>query len=231
MRVFSLWLLCLTMLTTARAGVVTRLPTDEPVVALTFDACQAGKRVMLDHAIADYLIAHEIPFTVFAGGKFARDNPDDMKLLASLPFVEIESHSWAHNNDMPALTDEKITDDLAQASAAIIEATGSASPPRLFRFPAGKTDERTTDLVESLGYRIVHWRYAVGDPDRNVSAKAIVRETLSRTQNGDILIFHINGRGVHTAEALPEVIEGLQAKGFRFVLLKDWLIRSSGPPP
>ncbi len=43
-------------------------------------------------------------------------------------------------------------------------------------------------------------------------------------QAGDILIHHINGRGWHTAEALPRLLAGLRDRGYRFVLLKDFLI-------
>ena len=51
----------------------------------------------------------------------------------------------------------------------------------------------------------------------------MVTPTLAGTRPGDILIFHINGRGWHTAEALPRMIEGLSAAGYRFVLLRDYL--------
>ena len=40
---------------------------------------------------------------------------------------------------------------------------------------------------------------------------------------GDILIFHINGRGFHTAEALPQIIDRLQADGYRFVLVSEYI--------
>lgn len=205
----------------AQADIVTRLPTEDRVVALTFDACQAGKVMHLDHAVADWLIEHQVPFTVFAGGEFARDNPDDMKLLGALPFVEIENHSWSHRNNMPGLTDEKVRDEVLLAADAIEAASGRRT--RFFRFPAGKTDERTTALVEALGYTVVHWRWPEGDPDKHVTADGMVRATMAGTKPGDILIFHINGRGVHTADAIPRIVEGLEAKGYRFVLLSDYL--------
>lgn len=225
---------CLAVATTAQADIVTRLPTEERVVALTFDACEAGKVMHLDHAVVDWLVAHRVPFTVFAGGKFARDNADDMKALAMLPFVEIENHSWSHRNDMPALSDETVRDEVLKAEREIESVTGRRT--RFFRFPAGKTDDRTTALVEALGYIIVHWRWPEGDPDPHVTAAGMERSTMAATRPGDILIFHVNGRGVHTAEAIPAIVEGLEAKGFRFVLLSDYLAPDtptmfSGQPP
>jgi peptidoglycan/xylan/chitin deacetylase (PgdA/CDA1 family) len=208
-------------MTVASAEMITRLPTDEKVVALTLDACEAGKRTHLDHGVADWLVANEVPFTIFMGGRFARDNADDVKALAALPFVEIENHSWSHAEDMRRLGNLRVMAEVVQAQLAIFMTTGRIT--RYFRFPGGNADDRTIKAVEHLGYRIVHWRWPSGDPDRNISAKAMERFALAATKPGDILIFHINGNGVHTAEAIPLVVEGLKAKGYRFVLLHDYL--------
>ena len=56
------------------ATVITHLVRSQKVVALTFDACEAGERMSLDQSIADILIKRQIPFTIFMGGRFARDN-------------------------------------------------------------------------------------------------------------------------------------------------------------
>jgi peptidoglycan/xylan/chitin deacetylase (PgdA/CDA1 family) len=207
----------------ATAEVVTQLPTHDKVVALTFDACEAFTKMQLDAGIVDYLTARKVPFTVFMGGRFARDNARAVRAIAALPYVEIENHSWSHNNNMPQLSDTRVRDEVLWTQWEIKHLTGHK--PWFFRFPAGKADERTVGLVEALGLTVVHWRYAEGDPDPTVSAEALVKQTLKRTRPGDILIFHINGRGVHTAEALPGVIDGLTARGYRFVRLVDYLPR------
>ncbi len=205
----------------AQAEIVTRLPTDEKVVALTLDACEAGKVTHLDHGVADWLIANEVPFTVFMGGRFARDNPEDAAKLGALPFVEIENHSWSHPADMRKLSTLEVMKQVLFAQLEIGLHTGRAT--KYFRFPGGNADARTIAAVEALGYTIVHWRWPSGDPDKNISAKRLESYALSATKPGDVLIFHINGNGVHTAEALPAIVEGLKAKGYRFVLLRDYL--------
>ena len=205
----------------ARAGIVTRLPTEDKVVALTLDACEAGRATHLDHGVSDWLVAHEVPFTIFMGGRFARDNAADVKALAALPFVEIENHSWSHPEDMTRLSNARVMMQVVEAQLEIFLTTGRMT--RYFRFPGGNADARTIAAVEALGYGIVHWRWPSGDPDRHISAKAMERYALAATKPGDILIFHINGNGVHTAEAIPLVVEGLKAKGYRFVLLTDYL--------
>lgn len=205
----------------AQADVITALPTQEKVVALTFDACEQGKPVSFDRAVLDYLLDNRIPFTVFVTGRFVQSNTDDVSELAKLDFVEIENHSFNHPNHMEKLSLAKVRDQVVRAHALIEAAIGRK--PQFFRFPAGNYNQDDLKLVESLGYKIVHWSWATGDPDPAESRNALVRRVQSLTKPGNILIFHINGRGVHTAEALPIVVEDLRSRGFRFVKLSDYL--------
>ncbi len=203
------------------AGIVTRLPTRERVVALTFDACEAFERMRLDHGITDFLVGRRIPFTVFMGGRFARDNAEDVRELARHEFVSIQNHTWSHPRDLRLVDDERVRSEVRRAEAMLVELTGHR--PTLFRFPGGNADARTVALVRALGYQVVHWRWAEGDPAQSVDADRLVAQTLERTRAGDILIFHVNGRGWHTAEALPRIVDGLAARGFRFVTVAEML--------
>jgi peptidoglycan/xylan/chitin deacetylase (PgdA/CDA1 family) len=229
-------LLTLTVGTNGASDVITRLPTRAKVVALTFDACEADRVAHLDQEILAALRLHPVPFTVFAGGRFVRDNADSIAALSRLPGVRIENHSWSHPRDLRLLSDAEVIQQISLADDEIERVTGVR--PTLFRFPGGNVDERVAHLVTQSGHRIVHWRWAEGDPDRGISAAALVAQTLERTAPGDILILHINGRGWHTAEALPELIDGLESRGFRFVDLLTELDKPSsdhtsrrGPSP
>ena len=205
----------------ANAQVILRLPTNERVVALTFDACEQQRPNKLDTGISDYLVAHHIPFTIFLSGRFVEDNEAAVKTLGTLDFVELENHSWDHPNRMPLLSDDEVRDQLLKTDAEIARVTGKRTA--FFRFPAITYDARTLADAEALGFVVVHYRWEVGDPDPHETPNRIVNETLEGTRPGDILIYHINGRGWHTAEALPRLIAGLQAQSYRFVLLRDYL--------
>ncbi len=199
------------------AAVIKSFPTHKRDVALTFDACEANAPAHLDHRIADFLVEQRIPFTVFMAGKFARDNQADARWLAAQPFVEIENHSFSHNNHMDRMPLAQVRDEVQAAQQEIEKVTGRHT--KLFRFPAGVYSTASLAAVESLGYRVVHWRWPVGDPDPHVSATGIEHEVAGMTRPGDILIMHINGRGVHTAEALPTLVRELREQGYRFVRL------------
>jgi len=201
----------------AQAEILARLPTEGKVVALTFDACESKTPAFLDRAIADYLVGEKIPFTMFVTGRFARHNQDALKELAGLDFVELENHSLDHDNHMERMSDEQIRHQIAGNDALLAGITGRHT--HFFRFPAGNHDERGVAIAESLGYRVVHWRFPSGDPAKEITAAHLEEWVLSQTRPGDVLIFHINGRGWHTAEALPHIVEELRRRGYRFTTL------------
>ena len=148
-----------------------------------------------------------------------------LRELARHDFVSIQNHTWSHPRDLRLVDDERVRSEVRRAEAMLLELTGHR--PTLFRFPGGYADERTVALVRGLGYQVVHWRWAEGDPDPSISADRLVAQTLERTRPGDILIFHVNGRGWHTAEALPRIVDGLAARGFRFVTVAGMLAPGS----
>jgi peptidoglycan/xylan/chitin deacetylase (PgdA/CDA1 family) len=49
---------------------------------------------------------------------------------------------------------------------------------------------------------------------------------LRDAKNGSIIVFHMNKKGVHTAEVLPAIIEGLRKKGFELVTVGEMLRRN-----
>ena len=211
----------------ANAEVITKLPTSEKVVALTLDGCETKTPSFLDHTILDFLVREKIPCTFFVSGKFALRNSAELARVSKLGFIRIENHSMSHHQHMEKLDSDRFVAEVRENEKIITEITGTR--PTLFRFPAGNHDRRSLKAVESLGYQVVHWTFASGDPSRDMTAKGLSRWVLSQTKPGDILIFHINGRGYHTGEALPHIVEELKKRGFTFAGLED--IPSANPWP
>jgi peptidoglycan/xylan/chitin deacetylase (PgdA/CDA1 family) len=63
-----------------------------------------------------------------------------------------------------------------------------------------------------------------GDPSTKMTTEAMIREVVEHARPGSIIIFHINGRGWKTHEALPTILAGLRERGFRFVPLSDLVV-------
>jgi len=203
------------------AEVINELPVKEKIIALTFDACETSKASYLDQKITDYLIENKIPFTLFVNSKFLKRNRKEVAKLAIHDFVEIENHSKTHYQDMTKLSDKKIKNEVLEAEKDISDIAGRKS--RFFRFPAGVYDKKTLNMVESLGYKVVHWTFPSGDPDKNITKNHLVSWVVRKSGKGSILIFHANGRGYKTGEALPEIVSKLKIMGYNFVKLEDYI--------
>ncbi|HRS88592.1 MAG TPA: polysaccharide deacetylase family protein [Smithellaceae bacterium] len=188
-------------------------------VALTFDACESSVPVYFEETILSYLIREKIPFTVFVTGKFARRNKERLREIAKLPFVEIENHSLSHYSHMELLPEEKLRREVMVADQLIKSITGRKA--KYFRFPEGDCDEKSVERLERMHYKVVHWTFPSGDPDQNITPEKLKQWVVFKTKPGSILIFHINGRGYSTGEALPSIVTALRRKGFNFVKLED----------
>lgn len=205
----------------AKAEVITKINTHEKIVAITLDACETKTPSYVDHEIVDYLIKKRIPFTLFVNGKFLRRNKEDLKNLYSTGLVSIQNHSMNHFQHMENLSDRDIVFEVKAVEILIKELTNKK--PIYFRFPGGNYDERSLRIVESLGYKVVHWTFASGDPDPHVTPEKLVSHVVSNTKPGSIVIFHANGRGYSTKKALPIIVEELMRKGYSFVRLEDYI--------
>ncbi|MFV0369115.1 MAG: polysaccharide deacetylase, partial [Hyphomicrobiaceae bacterium] len=106
----------------------------------------------------------------------------------------------------------------------------SSVPKRmsLFRFPFGACNQASLDAVNDAGLLAIQWDVSTGDPSPRQSANAITRQILRATRPGSIIIAHANGRGFHTAQALPQAIPKLKAKGYTFVTVSELI--AAGTP-
>ena len=218
MRLLTALGLCLLLAGQAQAGVITRLPGTDKVVAFTFDACPTKKPQHFDRAVLDFIEREKLPATFFISERFARSTAGEIKRLSALDFIEIENHSVSHNNHMERLMDGDALKEMNDSFLAGL--TGRKT--KFFRFPAGSYDARTLALAER-DFRIVHWSFPSGDPDKAMTPQELSREVITRVRPGSILIFHINGNGHSTGKALPGIVEALKAKGYRFVKIQDAL--------
>jgi peptidoglycan/xylan/chitin deacetylase (PgdA/CDA1 family) len=199
-------------------GIIEHFKTIDKTVAITFDACETKTPAYFDKDLLDFIIKEKLPATFFLSGKFIIRNKEEVKKISQYDFIEIESHSYSHS-DFTKLTPEEIEYDIKSNEKLITEVTGKK--PVIFRFPYGYYDEKSLNIVRSLNYKVVHWTFPSGDPDKKITAKDLKNNVLKNIRPGVILIFHINGRGWKTKEALPYIVKILKEKGYKFVLLKE----------
>lgn len=206
----------------APAELVTHGPRERAQVALTFDVCQTpGRPSGYDRALVELLRREQVPATFFIGGDWLQTHPAEGRELAGVDFFELANHSWSHP-DLRHSDAATIAREIARTETALAKLSGRESS-HLFRLPFGYYDRAVLQAVAATGMRVIQWDVVSGDPDPQVTAAAMTKEVLGRVRGGSIIIFHANGRGRHTAAALPTILAGLRARGLEPVTVSRLL--------
>ena len=215
----------------------------QKLVALTFDLCEGpNEKAGYDAELVNYLRTQQVRATFFAGGKWMRSHPDKTLALMADPLFEIGNHTWTHGN-LRVLQGAAVYDQINQAQveyqrlrsqllnsecARQLDAKTLAHIPAalsLFRFPYGACSATSLAAVNQMGLAAIQWNIVTGDPVKGQTADKISRAILQQIQPGSIVVAHANGRGWHTAAALPTVIDGLRKRGYEFVTVSELLAR------
>lgn len=198
-----------------------RVPTDLPVIALTFDAGSSDAAV---GSILATLDAYDVTATFFATGDFARTYPAQVAAVVQAGH-RLGNHSDSHEH-YPALTDAEIRDDLAAAEAALVAAAGPVPVRPWFRFPFGDRTGADVVAVNSAQYVPVRWTVdTLGwkGTSGGITADLVVERVLAAAEPGAIVLMHVGANPQDgttlDADALPRIIEGLRTAGYGFVTL------------
>ena len=214
---------------------------DKKVIALTFDLCERADEITgYDYAIVNYLRAHQIRATFFAGGKWMQSHPDKTMQLMADPLFEIGNHTWSHANlrvmgrkeqrQQILLTQAQYRELRRQLAcwpcaqqACVKEMAKIPEIPLCFRFPYGACNTEALQLLKRLDLIAVQWDVLTDDSEKDQTAERITRNVLRNVQPGSIIICHANGRGHGTAQALSLIVPELQKRGYSFVTVSELL--------
>jgi peptidoglycan/xylan/chitin deacetylase (PgdA/CDA1 family) len=199
-----------------------RRDEQDPVVALTFDD---GPNPPVTGRVLDVLDRYGVPATFFCVGLHASAHPEELARMSEAGHA-LGNHTWSHPF-LPDLSRRELELQLERTDEAI-EAVAGARPVRLFRPPYGS---RSRDVISWLGRdggpATVLWDVDTGDWAMP-GAPAIADSVLTRARPGSVVLMHDGGGDrSQTAEALPAVIEGLLARGHRFVRADELLADTS----
>src|SRR5215210_5230761 len=192
---------------------------DGPYIAITFDD---GPRAKNTSKLLDLLAAKHIKGTFFILGECAETNPEIVKRIAAEGH-EIANHTWTHLNFAKS-SDEAIRGELQRAEKKIVELTGTK--PKLTRPPYGAMSARQRQWVrDEFGYNIVLWDVDPLDW-KEPGISVVVKRIADETRAGSIILTH----DIHapTVEAMPEILDTLLAKGFKFVTVSELIAMDKG---
>lgn len=186
----------------------------DKLVAISFDAAW-GSDDTLD--IIDILDKYGVKTTFFIVGDWVDKYPECVKALSDAGH-EVMNHSSTHGHFSRMNTGE-IQSDLENCNSKIAAITGVK--PTLVRCPYGEYDDHVIDAINGIGMTGIQW--SVDSLDwKGLSAAEITERVLTRVEPGSIVLFH--NAADHTPEALPGIIESLQADGYTIVPVSQILL-------
>ena len=184
---------------------------DDKKIAVTFDAAWSAEDTDL---LIDILKKHNAKATFFVVGDWAEKNPDAIKRLFKAGH-EIANHSDSHPS-FSAISREEIRAEIVSCNKKIEAITGVA--PRLVRAPSGDYDNKSLEVTEGLGMKMIQWDVDSLDW-KLLTVDEMYSRITSKVQNGSIILFH---NGVeNTPKALDKILAKLKTDGYEFVTVSE----------
>lgn len=204
------------------AETVWRAPSETDAVALTFDD---GPDPKSTREIARILEEHGVPGAFFVVGERVEAHPEMVRELHEAGHL-ICNHTQTHAIALHFSLWRTARRELRACSAAIASVLGKE--PTLFRAPQGIKNPALGDVIGELELTTVGWDVR-GLDSMSDDPDAIERRIVPKARPGSVIMLHdgtgLGGRDDRraTIEALPRIIEGLRARGLRFVRLDELL--------
>lgn len=201
-------------ITSGAAATVTRIPTDQPYVAMTFDD---GPHPDHTPALLDLLAARGIRATFYVIGRNAERFPQILRRMEAEGH-EIGNHTWSHPN-LHGHSDASILDQVDRTNRAVFEAVGR--PPVTMRPPFGNLYARQRlMLFEARSMPTIIWSVDPLDWQRP-GASVVSRRIVSNSHPGAVILAHdIHGP---TVRAMPAALDGVTGRGFRFLTISEMI--------
>ncbi len=178
-------------------------------VALTFDIDTGSEGIQ---SILDTLAKHNIKGTFFLTGGWVEKYPEDVKAIVKAGH-DIGNHSEKHLQ-MSQLNHQECTEDILKVHDRVKELTGIDM--NLFRAPYGEYNNLLVGTARECGYDTIQWDVDSEDW-KDYGTDSIIKSVVDNKHlgNGSIILLHCGTK--YTAEALKDVITGLQEKGYEIV--------------
>jgi len=207
----------------------------DKIVYLTFDDAMSNNTVK----ILDTLKKYNIKATFFPNIMDKPENREFQRQMLKRMASEghsIGNHTASHNYAYVYSSVDNYIADTNKLNDFIYDAVGIR--PNILRFPGGSNNQvswrysgkefmgkQLIPKMKELGYQYFDWNVSSSDASATTLSKdAIIKNVLNGAKGKQkaIVLMHESAAKTTTADALPNVIEGLKAMGYNFdVLTKD----------
>lgn len=192
----------------ASTGIIRTVDTGAKSIALTFDD---GPKPETD-LLLDVLRAKGVRATFFVVGKQCEKYPDKLKRI----FEEghsIGNHTYTHSA-LELLPIQMIEREIFACQAAVRAITGCEM--RLIRPPGAHFGKKLESVARKFGMKIALYSNNCSEVE-GTTAEKVVRHVVNSARPGAVILMHNLDRV--TLQAIPRIVDILQAKGYSFVTL------------
>ena len=200
-----------------RVDKVLRGDPNRPEIALTIDD---GPHPVYTQKLLQILKDNNVHATFFVVGEKAEEYPELIRAEVAGGHA-IGNHTYDHVS-LIKIPPEYIDTEIKACGDVLTQITGH--PPHLFRPPGGEYNRAVAEAAEALGYKMILYSDDPGDY-ADPGTGVIETRTLDTISDGGIILLHDGS--AQTLLILPQIIQRLKARGFRFVTV-DELLRPGG---
>lgn len=188
----------------------------EKCVALTFDD---GPETATTNQVLDVLKREATPATFFVLGNKVAGHEAVLQRIEHEGH-EIGNHSWAHPS-FQKIKPEQMQAEIDNTNRALAQA--GVHEPHIFRPPYGAINRK---VLETVHMPIVLWNTDPHDWSAGTTPTQEATAVIDSVHAGSIVVMH--DTKLSTAQALPIIIEGLEARGFKLVTVSQLLALHPG---
>lgn len=192
---------------------LTKGNTNEPDIALTFNISWGEEKV---HEILKQLKQQEVQATFFVSGEWAERHPDILNDISEAKH-EIGMLGYRYKSYLNKEIDE-VRKDILTAKQTFRKL--GFEDLELVRAPHGHFNKEIIELMEELGFKVIHWNVNPNDW-QNPGTQLIINRVMEKTTNGDIILLHASDSVKQTSEALKTILPGLKNKGFEYATISE----------
>lgn len=196
---------------------VSRVETEQKVVALTFDD---GPKIDSTQTLLGMLKQENVLATFFLNGGSMSNNPRETKLIIDAGH-QVANHGYSHRR-LAMMPYDEIASEIEDTSKIIRDAgyTGDI----VFRPPYGKSLFLLPYYLHKHDLISVTWDVeAETFRDGEDTSDQIVQRTLEQVRPGSIIIMHVMYGDGESLNAVPSIIHGLKMQGYSFVTVDKLL--------
>lgn len=187
--------------------------TQEPVIALTFDAAWGDEDL---DTILSILSRHQAKATFFVSGDWVDKYPDAVTAIYEAGH-ELGNHGTNHQH-MPALSEAEMTREIMECHQQVQALTGCSMTA--FRAPYSDWNDTVVAVAHTCGYSSIN--QSVDSVDwKDYGVESIIKTVMEDPdlENGAIVLLH-NG-ATYTSAALDSLLCRLEEAGYSFVTISE----------